>query len=210
MFRRAPNRMDTIWRRPDIAPLFTCLGPPAPAVGCVALTQPGPRPKFVALQIGTGGARVGAGRMPRQAQTWLKATRTVCPRSRSRPNPSGSPTSTLLLHSKVSRFDEHEQHLCGLAAPCRPSRRQPAVLRRGEPRPALRSGAAARGADATRPGRGAGAQVVLRPARTVRCIWSPELRGRSHDDHRLVPAGVGALSGLRPTLRKQTEKADTV
>src|ERR1700679_4171497 len=72
--------------RPVVAPLFTCLGPPAPAVGCVTLTQPGPRPKLVTLQIGTGRARVGAGRMPGQAQTWPKATRTVCPRSRCRPN----------------------------------------------------------------------------------------------------------------------------
>jgi hypothetical protein len=59
-------------------------------------------------------------------------------------------------------------------------------------------------------GRGAGAQVDLYLARTARCIWSPESRGRSHDDHRLVTAGVGARSGLRPTLRQQTEKADTV
>jgi len=36
--------------RPVVAPLFTCLGPPAPAVGCVALTQPGPRPKLVTFQ----------------------------------------------------------------------------------------------------------------------------------------------------------------
>ncbi|TAM73391.1 MAG: hypothetical protein EPN51_00365 [Mycobacterium sp.] len=35
---------------PDTAPLFTCRGPPAPAVGCVTLTQPHPRPKFVALK----------------------------------------------------------------------------------------------------------------------------------------------------------------
>ncbi len=158
MFRRAPNRMDTIWRRPDIAPLFTCLGPPAPAVGCVALTQPGPRPKFVALQIGTGGARVGAGRMPWQAQTWLKATRTVCLRSRSRPNPAGRPTSTFLLQSKVCRHDGPDQHVCGVAASFRPPLREPAVLDRGDgTRPVLRFSAAARGADGAGPGRGAGA-----------------------------------------------------
>src|SRR5271157_1624188 len=35
---------------PDTAPLFTCRGPPAPAVGRVTLTQPRPRPKLVAFQ----------------------------------------------------------------------------------------------------------------------------------------------------------------
>src|SRR5271166_6745632 len=30
---------------PDTAPLFTCRGPPAPAVGCVTLTQPRSRPE---------------------------------------------------------------------------------------------------------------------------------------------------------------------
>src|SRR5246127_2220153 len=35
---------------PDTAPLFTCRGPPAPAVGRVTLTQPRSRPKLVAFQ----------------------------------------------------------------------------------------------------------------------------------------------------------------
>src|ERR1700729_2973280 len=54
--------------RPVVAPLFTCLGPPAPAVGCVALTQPGPRPKL--------------GHVPRlgpEASVW---TPVVCPTRR--------------------------------------------------------------------------------------------------------------------------------
>ncbi|ASW87279.1 hypothetical protein CKJ65_21655 [Mycobacterium intracellulare] len=38
---------------PDSAPLFTCRGPPAPAVGCVTLARPrraDSRSKFVALE----------------------------------------------------------------------------------------------------------------------------------------------------------------
>jgi len=53
VFRRAPIALIGLAdqaARPDVAPLFTCRGTPAPALGCVARTQPGPRPKFVALQ----------------------------------------------------------------------------------------------------------------------------------------------------------------
>jgi len=49
------------------APLFTCRGPPAPAVGCVTRTQPRPRSKSSRSKDGTGRARLGAGRMPDQA-----------------------------------------------------------------------------------------------------------------------------------------------
>jgi hypothetical protein len=85
---------------------------------------------------------VNAGRMPDQAQTRRKATRTVCPRSRYRPNSpdrvtgpadqqrhreqrhdTRSPHSTFLLQSKIRRHDGHDQHVCGMETPFRPSRR---------------------------------------------------------------------------------------
>src|SRR5689334_13443008 len=40
-------------------------GPPIPAVGRVALTHTQPRRKIVAIKVGTGCARLSAGRMPR-------------------------------------------------------------------------------------------------------------------------------------------------
>jgi hypothetical protein len=118
-------------------------------------------------KIGTGGARLDAGRMPGQAQTRRKATRTVCPRSRYRPNPPDQatgpayqrrkrpcrghdrcPGDRFLLQSKVGLHEQPDQHICRMAAPFRSSRRQPAVFGGSDgARSLLRFGAAARGAD---------------------------------------------------------------
>jgi hypothetical protein len=68
-----------------------------------------------------------------------------------------------------------DQHLCGVAAPFQPPRRQPAVLDRGNgTRSLLRLGAAAQGANGTRPGRGAGPKwfFVYNHLHTVHAIAS--------------------------------------
>jgi hypothetical protein len=55
-----------------------------------------------------------------------------------------------LLQSKVGRYDEPDQHICGVAAPFRSPRRQSAVLDRGDgTRSILRVGATPRGSDGT-------------------------------------------------------------
>jgi hypothetical protein len=136
-------------------------------------------------------ARVGAGRMPDQAQTRRKATRTVCPRSRHRPNPLGRvtgradqlrsrarghrvgrPDSSFLLQSKVCRHGAHDQHVCRMATPIRPSRRHHAVFGGGNgTRSLLRIGHATRRADGAGSGRGAHSQVVhgLQPSEYRAC-----------------------------------------
>src|SRR5215217_6172743 len=114
-----------------LPPLFTCLCTPAPAVGCVARTRTPPRRKSAIVEVGTGCARLGAGCVPGQARTRLRATRPVCLIARAAPNPwpcdcragrrpcpHGS-RSAFLLGSKVARHGRSGHHLADVETPRR-------------------------------------------------------------------------------------------
>lgn len=130
------------------------MGPEAPVwapVVCPTRRKPGARqPEQYALDPGIGQIPPDRVTGPADQQ-----------RHREQRHDTIRPHSAFLLQSKICRHDGHDQHVCGMETPFRPSRRQPAVFGGGDSTSSVfLLGAAARGANGAGPGRGAGTEVV--------------------------------------------------